>query len=111
MRLGIENSDGSVETHEFRYHTGLTPITLKPSSGPLAGGSVVTIQVDGLALGDDDVRCSFAGHGRDEKREIVLGRTLEAGRVVCVAPEWRVQGGGGCRAERVQSREGAGRRG
>ena len=88
-----DSSGGSIGgVHRFEYRALVLPIRLTPSSGPLVGGSLITIDALGLEGNEQEVSCVFTGvdtHG--EHRAVTAGRTEAGGRLACVAPEWRAE--------------------
>ena len=90
-------SGGSVGgVHRFEYHARLSPTRLTPSSGPLAGGSLISIDALGLKGEGQEVYCLFTGVGlHGEHRVMTAGRTDLGGRVACVAPVWKAETGVG----------------
>ena len=88
-----DSSGGSIGgVHRFEYRALVLPIRLTPSSGPLVGGSLITIDALGLEGNEQEVSCMFTGvdtHG--EHRAVTAGRTEAGGRLACVAPEWRAE--------------------
>ena len=89
LRIEDLGSTVAVGKHTFEYHPAVSPTSLRPSSGPLMGGSIVMVEALGLQRMDGQAHCMFAGMGRDkeqERRWITAGRTDSGGRVSCAAP-------------------------
>jgi hypothetical protein len=94
VNLRVEDTDGRGPGGEivFEYHSVMTPSRMIPSSGPLMGGGFVTVGAMGMVPMDQEVHCMFTGSGSDEQREVIAGRLVWGGSIMCVAPAWKVQG-------------------
>ena len=85
LEVSLNRQDYSEGLASFSYTYTFTLAEVLPASGPLAGGTAVTIQgvAPGALGGGDDYRCKWTGALGSV---LVPAQLSAAGRVTCVTP-------------------------
>jgi len=80
VEVSNNGADFTKDSVQFRYHASAAVSSLAPGSGPVSGGTVITVH--GFNFVDSDaLYCRFGGDGAG-----VTARWISSSKVECVAP-------------------------